>query len=220
MDRRHCRGGVILIVVAVIVIGGIAVGFLTTKDRTVVKPDETACDCPDIQLMLNRRRLAEAAIKSIDSLTKTQSAQEMYSDKLYEQGRRANDAAVYNARQGDEQTGSATTHHTNCKPDVSQGRSACMQASLQAHENVHQRECLKYNSRLRNYKYAKTMVDFWTEDRDGYQAEVDYLDRQIARVVKKCMQVTSYPGAESKEEQQQRLAGSKRRVTQYVAGLS
>jgi hypothetical protein len=94
-----------------------------------------------------------------------------------------------------------------------------MKASLLAHENVHQRECLKQKRLLGDYKTKKTMLEYWQEDREGYQTEVDLLDHQIARVVAKCAHA-SYPGAESKEEQQERLAGSKRRVSKYAAVLS
>lgn len=211
----------IAIIAAVLVLG---VGGCTIfeNDKTEVPPDPDACDCKDQQLMLNRLRLANAAIQSIDKLINdqtTKDAQEMYSDDAYSVGKKANQAAVYKASEGDEYTGAADTPPVNCKPNVSKGNGNCMKASLQAHENVHQRECLKYDSVFRNYKNQKTMVAFWQEDREGYQKEVEYLDRQIAKVVKKCMQAT-YIGPETKEDQQQRRAGSQRRVSKYVAGLS
>ena len=213
---------VVTAVIALVLVPSVAGCDIFQNEKTVVKPDETACGCGDIRLMLDRQRLAKAAIQSIDKLMNAQTAKnpgEMYSDKLYLEARIINQARVSIASEGDEYTGSGHTPPVNCKPDVSRGQGDCMKASLQAHENVHQRECLKYDAVFTNYKNAKTMVDFWKEDREGYQAEVDYLERQIKRVVPECMHA-SYPGSGSKQDQQQRLAGSKRRVSKYVAGLS
>jgi hypothetical protein len=214
------------VVVAAIVVLIVSIVILNKKHTTVVTPDENACDCPDLQNMLDRSRLAEEAIKSIDDQIAAQSAkdpQEMYSDELYTEGRTKNQARVSIESEGEDYTGSGETHHTNCKTDVSKGKTECIKASLQAHENVHQRECLKINKRFGNYKDSKKMVEFWQEDREGYQKEVEYLARQIPRVTRKVAdgkcQVANYPGAQSKEEQGQRYAGSKRRATQYVAGL-
>jgi hypothetical protein len=193
----------------------------TQRDKTVVEPNDSACDCSDLLDMINRRDLAKVANKSIEGLSQTQSANdaragkaEMYSDELYGPGKDANKAAIQKANTGAPPGGGETPPYT-CSPDVSAGSTKCMRASLQAHENVHQQACLKNTKRFTNYKYEKTMVEFWQEDHDGYQAEVNFLDRNIA----KCTRVSNYPGARSKEEQQQMLAGSKRRATQYAAGL-
>lgn len=207
----------IFALIVVLIVGG---NILTTKDKTVVTPDENACGCDDVKLILDRQTQVEAAVDSINRQLKTLDPKVMYSNELYAAGRGVNKARVENASEGLESTGGgADTHWLDCKPDVSKGRTACMRAALQAHENVHQRECLASGSRFRNYKTAKTMVEFWQEDLEGYQAEMDYLKRNLGTAMGKCP-VTNYPSAKSKDEQQQRLAGSKRRVTQYVAGLS
>ncbi len=212
-----------------ILIGVPVVILLTNKDRTVVTPDAGACDCPDVLMMVNRLAQVNAAIQSIDGLSKAQAAKdakagspEMYTDDLYAPGKAANQKAVEKVAKGDP-TGAGDTPHRNCSPDVSAGRTKCMRAALQAHENVHQRECLAFDSRFGNYKEAKTMVDFWKEDREGYQAEANYLDPKIKQLSNdpKCkVKVTTYPGAESKEEQKERLAGSRRRVSAYVKAIS
>jgi hypothetical protein len=231
MGRKHCsRGaiewGFIAAVagggVAALIIIGLGVGlFFTHRDKTVVEPSDAACGCPALLDMINRRDLAKAAIKSIDGLSNVQSGNdaragkaEMYSDELYVPGKEANQAAIRKANTG-APPGAGETPPYTCSPDVSAGTTECMRASLRAHENVHQQACLANTKRFANYKYAKTMVEFWQEDHDGYQAEVDFLTRNID----KCMHVSNYPGAQSKEEEQQRRAGSKRRVTQYGAGL-
>jgi hypothetical protein len=199
----------------------------TTKHESVVLPDEKACecstcDCPnEAELMKARIHAAKAAIESIDRQIAAQSAkdpQAMYSDKLYAPGKSVNQARVSNAAEGDPITGAGETSPFSCEPDVSKGKSACMKASLQAHENVHQQACVALHRRGRDYRSSKTMIEYWKEDKDGYQAELDFLDSQIAKEVKKCM-VGNYPGAQNREEQLARRAGSKRRLTQHAAGL-
>ena len=231
MGWRHCsRGaiewGFIATVagssVAALIAIGVGLGlFFTHRDKTVVQPNDEVCQCPDLLDMIHRRDLAKAAIQSIDGLSKDQAANdaragkaEMYSDELYVPGKEANQAAIHKANTS-APPGAGETPPYTCSPDVSAGPTKCMQSSLQAHENVHQQACLANPKRFANYKYAKTMVEFWQEDRDGYQAEVDFLTRNID----KCMHVSNYPGAQTKEEEQQRRAGSKRRVTEYGAGL-
>ncbi len=192
------------------------------KDKTDVKPDEDACDCFNIEVMLAREHIAEAAIESIDRQMKQQAATDAnatYSDALYKKGRDVNQARVSIAAEGDPYTGAGETDPWNCKTNVSKGTSGCMKASLQAHENVHHNACLKVNNRFRDYRSDMKMTEYWEEDRAGYQAELEYLKRNRGPAIKRCPPLTNYPGAQSKEEQQQRLAASKRRTTKYAAGL-
>jgi hypothetical protein len=201
--------------------GGVTAIVGTTRDKTEVKPNAAACTCDDLVNMISRRDLANVATKSIDDLSKAQSAKdsqagkpEKYSDELYGPGKQANEDAIAQAKTG-APPGGGETHHLNCSPKFPDGVSACMKESLRAHENVHQRECVNgYTTRFANYKEAKTMVEYWAEDREGYQEEVNFLEPLIA----KCL-YGNYAGPQSKEEQQQRLAASKRRATQYVAGI-
>lgn len=227
MGGRHSRGmtlGGLLVVLAVgvgvVVI--IVLNWAHTKKKTIDAPNREACDCSDLQLILNRQRLAEAAIKSIDELMAAQSAKnpnEMYSKDLYQQGKGVNQKALWRAGEGDELTGTADTPSSTCRPDVSKGTTPCMEESLRAHENVHQRECLKYKTKwFEHYQEKKTMLDYWKEDREGYEEEVKFLKDQFPKVMDKCKkpEIGNYIDTETKEEQEQRHAGSKRRVAKSV----
>jgi hypothetical protein len=209
-------------------IAAVVAFFAGTKDTPKVNPDENACDCPDDALMVARRHAANAAIDSLNKRIDDQRATDpkaMFGLTLYNKGQAINQARVSNATDGDSHTGKADTNPLNCKPDVSKGASPCMKASLQAHENVHQDACNKANTPGRDYRNTMTMIEYWEEDRKGYEEELKYLDTHSARVTKKfadglCKPVVgNYLGAESREEQLARRAGSKRRATQYVAGL-
>jgi hypothetical protein len=217
----------VIVVVTVIIVAGVK--WATRRDTTVVTPNESTCQCPDVFSMANRLAQARAAIASINGLIATQAAsdlaagkQAMYSEDLYNQGKATNQTAVDNANKGG-WTGKAETPPRNCSPDLSDAPTECLKQALRAHENVHQAACLGHSGGG-DWKEAKTMVDYWKEDRAAYQAEADYLDRNINRLMndpkcKKKVAVQTYPGSESKEDQQQRLAGARRRVGSYAGTI-
>jgi hypothetical protein len=180
--------------------------------------------------MESRVQEATAAINAINGLSQAQSMRPngtttMYTPAQYNQGRDATQPDVSAARRAGARSGKGETD-SNCKPTIT-SYSACLSAGLQTHENAHIKECRAYTDMVKatgkkgpaDWKEAKTMMNYWAEDVGAYQAEVDYLNRQIARVKADpaCKpKVSTYPGSESKEEQQQRLAGSMRRVTKYA----
>jgi hypothetical protein len=211
-----------------IVIGGIFLGrTLTNRDETEKPPNLAACNCDheSQQKILDRQRQVEALINKINEEMNAQDANEMYTDELYSKFRKDNLKLLNDLNQDFELSptgGGGTTDPYTCTTRVPQGTSACVQGSFQAHENVHHRECLAYwkrtTNRFSDYKKAKTMVQYWQEDLEAYQEELKFLKAAFSLAVADC--TGNYPGAESKEEQQQRLAGSKRRLTQYVTALS
>jgi hypothetical protein len=215
----------VIVVVTVIIVAGVK--WATRRDTTVVTPDESTCQCPDVFSMANRLAQAKAAIASINGLIATQAASDlaagkpaMYSEDLYNKGKAVNQTAVDNANKGG-WTGKAETPPRNCSPDLSDVPTECLKQALRTHENVHQVECLRHSGGG-DWKEAKTMVDYWQEDRAAYQAEADYLDRNINRLMNdpKCKpKVSTYTGRESKEEQQERLAGARRRVASYAGTI-
>lgn len=219
-------GGVVIIVLV-----GLQYAFGTPPEP--FKVPEDVCTCRDLYEMESRVQEATAAINAINGLSQAQTAtpngaSTMYTPAQYVQGRDATQPDVSAARRPGARSGSGTTD-SNCKPEV-KSYSPCLEAALKTHENVHVRECRAYTDMVKatgtkgpaDWKEAKTMVDYWAEDVSAYQAEIDYLNRQIARVKNdpECKpKVATYPGAESKEEQQERLARSRQRVTNYVKGI-
>ena len=200
---------------------------LTDRDRTETPPDLAPCNCDhaSLQGIMDRERQVEALIEKINDEMSALDPNVMYTEDLYAKSRKDNVKSVNKLNEDFELSptgGGGVTNPLDCKPHLPQGTTKCIQGAFQAHENVHQRECLAFadrpTNRFSDWKKAKTMVEFWQEDLEGYQAELGFLKEALTRATAPC--TTNYPGAESKEEQQQRLAGSKRRVTQYVAGLS
>ncbi len=99
----------------------------------------------------------------------------------------------------------------------------CLRAALQVHENVHVKACDAHIAKggTGDWKDALTMADYWREDAAAYKAEKDYLDKELDLIFNdmNCMHYSTYQGAETRGDQQQRLAGSKRRVASYAKAI-
>jgi len=238
MDWRDSRGIVLLpIIIAIVVIAVIvlAIWYFVGSDPTVVPVSESVCECKDVFDMGNRlsqARAAEAATGNLSRTQRTTDPSAMYSESLYNTGKASNQSAVNAANRG----GFAGTGQTktDCTTHID-APTACLKAALQTHENVHSTACLQFKADVKagtkpgqtDYKGAQTMADYWSEDQSAYKAEADYLDRNIKRLMAdpKCTnRVTVKTSAGSRkqdqDDQQQRLAGSKRRVAKYAKGIS
>ena len=224
-DRGAIQLVPIIIVVGVIVIVYLVlIYFFGSKPGPVPVPEDV-CKCQDLYEMESRVAQASAAINHIATMAMTQSQQPngsstMYTPAQYDQGKDATQGPVAAARRPGAGTGSATTD-SNCKSKID-SPSKCIAAGLQAHENVHITECaahMESGKEPADWKEAKTMIAYWREDIAAYQAEIDYLSRQINRIKADpdCKpKVSTYKGRESRQDQAQRLAAAQRRVTNYA----
>jgi hypothetical protein len=222
-----------VLVVVLLVGGGSYVAFHGAKK--VVPVPEDVCKCSDIADMENRVNEAAAGAGAFAQLVGAQAAADaasgtttMYTDALYLKGKSAAQSAVSAAHTAGAGTGKAETG-SDCVTQID-APTDCLRASLQTHENLHSTTCdaLKASgkvAKLGDYKFTMTIVDYWREEVAAYSAELNYLGRQLARVkadptcAKPKVTVETYPGAKTKEQQQERLAGARRRVTSYVAGI-
>jgi hypothetical protein len=221
-DRGLAWGPIILVV------GGLAIVFIVLslsfrRKNHVVPVFPGACGCDDYYDM--KRRLAEAAAaeaKINTDFLPNQPESEMYSAALYESKKPDLQKAVDDADNSGARTGTGNTN-SNCQTSI-QAPTPCLKTILQVHENVHAASCDAYvnGGGKGDWMEAMTMADYWREDAKAYAAERAYIDQELNRVFNdlSCMHYSKYPGTESKEDQQQRLAGSKRRVSRYVAGIS
>ena len=212
---------VILAVVAiaiVVVSGGLNYYTRERDHRIPIPPDACPCNTTeDRQDMEKRLAEAEAAANDLntDLIPDAPSGKAFSGDEKESKGVRQIGEAM-----GGEKAGVHKVAGTSpaCITWTSKDKPACIRWALQTHENVHAEACDKYiaGGGKGDWKAAGTMAAYYREDARAYQAEIDFLKSKLA----KCPPVLgNYPGAQSKEEQQQRLAGSKRRATQYVAGL-
>ena len=187
MIRRVDKGNavipaviVVLVVVAVVIVvvsGGL--NYYTRQRDHVVPVPADACPCEtteDREDMEKRLADAEAAAKELNtnlipntSSSKTFTGNEKENEGLPQIGEAigGKDAPVRKV---------ASTNPA-CITDVSPGRTACIRAALQTHENVHAAACDKFigGGGKGDWKAAGKMVDYWREDAKAYQAEVDFL---------------------------------------------
>jgi hypothetical protein len=241
MEWRNRNGVAILflvlvgLLVVVVVVGGVSfVAF--RNDQKVVPVPEDVCKCSDLTDMESRVNEAAAAAAAFANSMLKQSAADsasrsaaMYNEGSYTSETATAQPAVTAATTPGARTGSGKTG-TDCVTKV-EAPTECLRAGLQTHENIHSTTCqaLKAAGKVGtfgDYKAAMTMVDYWREEVTAYSAEMEYLGRQIARVKadpackpKTAVKEERYHGAGSKEDQKDRLAAARRRVTNYVSGI-
>ena len=220
MNRRVERGNAIvpaiLVIVAVVAIVIVAVsGTVNYLGRVVdgVKPiPADACPCnteKDRQEMEQRLAEAEAAANKLNQdLASNGSGTKPFSGTEKE----GSLPQIQEALGGGDVTKVGGTKLT-CATWTSEDKPACTRWALQTHENVHSAACQKFakGGGKGDWKAGGTMEAYWREDAKAYQAETDFLKSKLA----KCPQA-NYIGPETKEEQQQRYAGAKRRVAKSV----
>ena len=205
---------VILAVAAIVIVSvSTTVNYLGQVVDGVKPIPGDACPCnteTDRQEMEQRLAEAEALAKKVnDDLVSNGSSSKPASKSEKEGSLPQLQEAI-----GGEVNKVAGTKPT-CATWTSEDKPACTRWALQTHENVHSAACQKFagSSGKGNWIAAGTMEAYWREDAGAYQAEIDFLKSKLA----KCPpQQTTYIGPETKEEQQQRLAGSKRRVQKAV----
>jgi hypothetical protein len=216
----------ILVVVAAIalVYGGIITYF--KDDKTVVPVAAGVCHCPDVPTMEKRLKEAADAAAEYNKMIQAEGEPRMFTKDLYLQGKAAVKKAI--SRPGGT-PGSGETRGDDCTTEISSPPSDCIRAALQAHENVHSTACQAIKHSERNpggdYRDAMTIVTYWREEAAGYEAEMAYLRQQIAlaNLEPPCYKppiVQASSQGESRQNQQERLARARRRVTDYVRTIS
>ena len=229
MHWRHQRGlapffyVLIAALVAVVTGGGWSAYHTRARDHTV-PVTWASCECKDYDDIMNRLAQASALEAEINNnMIPNGNSGDMYTEARYT-ANKPKLQAVANSAQSGRSTGTAETRPW-CGAVMNGAPTTCMEAALQAHENVHAAACDAFvaGKGKGDWKEAKKMVEYWREDAQGYKTEREFLEKAknaLDNDLNCHHHVSSYPGAESKEEQQQRLAGSKRRVTKYAKVIS
>jgi hypothetical protein len=219
------------ILAALGIIGGGSYFYFKDAQKDVQVPPG-ACDCPDQFDIKSRIAEATAARDAFAKSAATRSYNdsvsghpEMYSDEAKTAETDAAKPAVKaatTARTASGETGSDCTTKIDAP-------SPCLRAAIQTHENVHSLTCqaMKKDGRvgfMRDYKFQMTMVTFLRNEVAGYDAEIAYLQNEMARIQAdpKCkwVAVETYPGRKSKEDQKEALARARQRVATYARGIS
>jgi hypothetical protein len=199
--------------------------------------DGSVCQCSDVEDMKNRIAEAAAAAKAFAIFTTDQASADaasgattMYSHDRDDQTTAVAQGAVTGAHKAGTNSGKGKTQ-TDCVTKI-ETSSACIRQSLQLHENVHSATCQAMKAAGKDatgdFKESMSLVQYWSEEVRAYSKEIEFLTRQIERVAADpacappppvAAAEERYPGAESKEDQKERLAGATRRVLSYVSAI-
>jgi hypothetical protein len=222
MNRRVDQGNavvpaiivvLVVLVVAIVVVSG-GLNYYTRQRDHVVPVPADACPCnseKDRQDMEQRLAEAEAgANQRNQEIASNAAGSKPFSGAEKEAGL----PQLQEAMGGGEVNKVAGTEET-CITWTSKDKPACVRWALQTHENVHAAACDKFIGKggKGDWKKQGTAADYWREDAKAYQAEVDFLNSKLAKCPRTAV---TYPGRESREEQAQRINGSKRRVAKSV----
>jgi hypothetical protein len=240
MDWRRPEGfAFVPVIVAALIaagmIGGAAWWF--HGDVKVAPVDENVCQCSDLEDMKNRIAEAGTAARAFAAFTSDQLSADdaagtttMYSEDRDNQTTAVAQGAVTSAHTTGTTSGKGKTQ-TDCVTKI-ETSSACIRQSLQLHENVHSTTCQAIKAAGKDttgdFKDTMSLVQYWSEEVRAYSKEIEFLTRQIARVSADpacappppvATAEEKYPGAESKEDQKERLAGATRRVLTYTSSI-
>jgi hypothetical protein len=206
-----------LIAIALVLLAGLGVGAFMGRTVDGIKPiPAEACPCSsDEDRNEMQKRLAE--VQAAADKLNSDLASNATSSKPFSGGQKESDVSQVSEAMGATAVNKVAGTKPTCETWTSEDKPACIRWALQTHENVHSAACQKFakGGGKGDWKEAGTMAAYWKEDAGAYEAEIDFLKRKLAA----CANDTMYPGAEDKEEQQQRNAGSKRRAAKYGAGL-
>lgn len=212
-----------------IVIALVYAGFLWEqkgRQKGSVPVHPAACGCEDKADLEARRQQAQAVIDDLQQIVKELEFEGLldpvpYSTERQTAGRGRNQDALNKANSRN--LGGGDTDE-NCLTKTT--GSGCMKAVLQAHENVHEAACSahKQAGRQGDYKFGKTMAEYWKEDIQGYEAELKFIKEAedfVDNLNPPCPRVERPSiGGESPEEQMERLHRGRDRVNEYITAIS
>lgn len=214
----------LLIVLAALGIGGGALYWKFWDAPKAVPVADDVCHCPDVPAMEKRLKEDTAAVAEYHKMIDEETEPRMWTEQAYLQGKARVSNAVTNPGGT---TGYGETHGDDCTTELTSPPSDCLKAILQTHENLHSLACQAVKHSPKDpggdYRKSMTIVTYWREEAAGYEAEMAYIRRQmaVAKLESPCfVGVETSSPTKSKEQQQQRLAGSRRRVSSYVRGIS
>lgn len=189
---------IIAVIVTIIAIAAIIFAVLSVNQAHKASADVPAaagtCTCKDTKDLENRLKVVNAAIAEYQNGIADVNAHDAEVGKptMYNEGTWNDEQAnVLIAIQGVLPKGAHTGHGdttTDCGTVVS-ADTPCLQGSFQTHENVHRATCQRIiqqlsdagkGSQFQNFKESMTMVDVWNDEIAGYNAEIDYINKNLA----------------------------------------
>ena len=152
------------------------------------------CTCSDIPALEQRLKRVQTAIGQYEARIAEQQAADAGGKPTGFTGD-AKEAAVdkiekQSGLRAKSSSDSGDTNGVTCEIQV-RAPNRCVWGSLQTHENLHAQICTKFHEDARaagktstfgtDYREAMSLVDFYNEEIRGYQAEIQYIDKNLAK---------------------------------------
>lgn len=183
----------VAILLVALVLGGLYYVYGNQKQVVPVASGKCTCnDIPDLKNRINEVNAAigeyQAAIGDVQSHDAGTGKPTMYNEGTFNEEKANVQIAINGAHTQGTRSGSGDTG-TDCGTTV-KAATPCLEGSFQSHENVHAATCQRIKGQLKsgdklswttNYKDSMTMVEYWNDEIAGYQAEIPYLNQEIAR---------------------------------------
>ncbi len=189
---------IIAIIVTIIAIAAI-IGAIVSMNQAAkagvdVPVKEGTCGCKDIKDLENRLAVVNAAIAEyqlgigdVNAHDAKTGKTTMYNEGTYAEEQENVKIAMQEVFKKGSRTGKGDTT-SDCGTTVT-ADTPCLQGSFQAHENVHRATCQRVigqlsdagrGSAFQNFRTSMTMVDMWNDEIAGYNAEIAYINRNLA----------------------------------------
>ncbi len=115
----------------------------------------------------------------------------------------------------------------SCEIHIDPNATPCLREALQAHEKIHQKSCqdkkqwviIEIITGKLDWKQKMMLREVAQEEVDGYQAEIDYLNKTLKSAQQDCAALASYETNHQRLAQRERVRRSVRRVSAYAATI-
>lgn len=186
---------IVTIIAIVAIIGAIVSMNQAGKAGVDVPVQEGACTCKDVKDLENRLNVAKAAIAEYQLGINDVNAHDakvgkptMYNEGTWKEEQENVKIAMQAVFVKGSRTGKGDTT-TDCGTSVT-ADTPCLRGSFQTHENVHRATCQRVTGELKasgkggafqNFKESMKMVDVWNDEIAGYNAEIAYISKNLAK---------------------------------------
>ena len=197
------------------------------KEAKEAKEVGPACKCSDVPSMKDRIAEAQAAIDAYRTAMAGMSREQEFSESGHTTVRASVQKAIDAYRRAHPQFRSYPAEtYTSCEIQIDPGATPCLREALQTHESVHAKSCQDkkrwYDFLIwkLDWKQKMTLRDVQQEEIDGYQAEIDYLNKTLKSAQQDCpVALSRYETNDQRLAQRERVRRSIRRVSAYAAAI-
>ena len=189
----------------------------------------SACKCSDVPSMRDRISEAQTAISAYRTAMPGMSPTQQFTNDHYAKLQADVQSALNGYRTANPRFRSnAARTDASCEIQINPGATPCLREALQAHERIHQKSCqdkkqwviIEIITGKLDWKQKMMLREVAQEEVDGYQAEIDYLNKTLKSAQQDCpVALSRYETNDQRLAQRERVRRSVRRVSDYAATI-